>query len=480
MFGFGKKKPLSTEDFVDAANDVERRISEGDYVGAAQAAAALRKAIEANNGPNTPIWGEAQFLEARTALVLGDYAKAVEHMEAACEIVGDDEETVKMRLTNEMNYGDILSELGDFDAAEAVHRRALEERRAFYGDEHPGFGYGAESLGTLLMRKGEYDEAADLAQEAVLAFRNGEPHKLDATLILWMLAEKSRKPNGLALNLLQEVDRRRVINAIANAPGYLFIDATIDLRWEVFEALDDEATDLKMSTLATIANYAQALDRMDDRIRALEHYVELAGNLSTDDEAFALQGLALAYEEAGRVDDATARYEQALEAADGQAAQVRRNFALFLAEHDEPDRAEALFHEALDRADGEVWARTTGAYGIFLHHAERYDEAVLRLQACIDGLPPSHPDRLSADAHLQFARNAESCNCDVGMPVALSGFVHDVINEYVPDDLLDDVVVSADFEISVTLAREPTDEEVEAIQLATAEARRRISEMQHV
>ena len=66
MFGFGKKKPLTAEDFAQVANDVEKRISEGDYVGAAQAAAALRRVAEKNNGERSPRAADAHFLEART------------------------------------------------------------------------------------------------------------------------------------------------------------------------------------------------------------------------------------------------------------------------------------------------------------------------------------------------------------------------------------------------------------------------------
>lgn len=476
MFGFGKKKALTREDFVTAANDVERRITEGDYVGAAQAAAALRKAAEANNGPRTPIWADAHFLEARAALALGDYPKALENMRAASEVEGDDDETVKMRLTNIMNLGDILSELGQLDEAEAVHRQALEERRTFYGEEHSGYGYGAESLGTVLLRKGEYEEASRLARAAVAAFRDGEPHKLKATLILWMLAEKSRNPDAQVLDLLEDEDRDRVVEAIGTAPGYLFIDATVDLRWEVLEHLTDR--DARMTCLATIANHSQALGRTDDRIRALEAYIDLAREISPDDAAFALQGLALACDEAGRPADAEAAYERALEIADEKAAQVMRNYALYLAECDELDRAEAMFRQALDVAEGEMYARTAGAYGVFLHHRKRFDEAVSLLQACIEGMPANHHDRLTAEAHLMFARNAEPCNCGVGMPVALSAFVREVVEEYLPADLLDEVVVGQDFEISIRVARTPSAEEVEAIEFATAEARRRIQEMQ--
>ncbi len=475
MFGFGKKKPLTRDDFAEAAKDVERRTAQGEYVSAAQAAAALRKATEANNGAHTPLWAEAHFLEARTALMLGDYPKALEHMRAASDVHGDDDETIKLRLTNEMNLGDILSELGELDEAEAVHRRALEQRREFYGADHPGFGYGAESLGTVLLRKGRFAEASELARAGVEAFRSGEPHKLNATLSLWMLAEKAQHPTEPVLGVLSDSDRERLVNALASAPAYLFIDATIDLRWEVLALLEDRTQ--KMACLATIANQSEALDRHDDRLRALELYVDLAAEISPDDAAFALQGLALANEQAERLDDALAAYERALEIADGQRVQVQRNFALYLAQHGDADRAEELFNAALAGAEGELYARVSGAYGIFLHHHGRYDEAVARLNSCIEGLPPSHPDRLTADAHVQFARDGEACNCHIGMPVALSGLVRAVVAEYVADDLLDEVVVSPDFEISISLTRTASDDEIEAIQLATTEARRRIREL---
>lgn len=475
MFGFGKRKPLTREAFDEVAGDIERRIGAGDYVGASQAAAALRKATEANNGPRTALWADAHFLEARAALALGDYPGALAHMRAAAELEGSDADATKMRLTYVMNVGDMLSELGEFEEAEAVHRAALEERRAFYGEDHPGFGYGAESLGTVLLRRGAYDEAVRVAQSAVAAFREGEEHKLNAALILWMLAEKSRRPESKVLENLDAADRDRLVAAIARAPAYLFIDATVDLRWEVLDHLDD--ADAQIACLTTIANQSQALGRHDDRIRALQRYVDLTAEFSADDAAYALQGLALACDEAGRHDEAGRAYERALELAGAQRAAVLRNYALYLAERGQDERAETLLREALDTSEGELHARAAGAYGVFLHHRGRFDEAVPRLQTCIEELPPNHPDALTAASHLQFARNGEGCNCALGMPVALSQYVREVIEEYLPAGLIGEVVVTGT-DISVSLTRTPSDGEQEAITLAVNEARRRVQALQ--
>lgn len=474
MFGFGRKKPFTRDAFDEAVETVDERIADSDYVGASQAARALAESVEKNNGARTLFWGEAKFLQARVALALGDPKRALEHLRAACEIEGDDDEIVRARLTYEMNLGDALSELGEFDEAESVHRRGLEARRTFYGADHPGFGYGAESLGTVLLRKGEFAEAAGLARQAVEAFRGGERHKLASTLLLWMLAEKAKDPSNDVLGQLSDADRDVFLDTVPNAPGYLFVDATVDLRWEALEHLDDR--DARIDCLATIANYSEALDRREERIRALQEYVAIAADASPDEHAFALQGLGLALDQYGRDEEAREAYALALEVADEQRAQVLRNYALYLGEQGEDEPAEAMLREAVDISSGTEHARICGALGVFLHHRQHYDEAVTYLQQCVDELPAEHPDRLTATAHLQYARDGEPCQCGVGMPVALSVFVQEVLLEYIPEDLLHGVIVDENFDISIEIAREPTDEEAKLLESATNEARRRIRE----
>lgn len=476
MLGFGKKKPLTQEEFDVAADDVRRRMTEGDYVSGAQAAAALRKSVENRNGAGTLMWAEAHFLEARVALTRGDFPSGLEHMRAAAQIDGDDDESVRARLTNEMNLGDVLAELGEFAEAEEILRRSLEERRAFYGADHPGFGYGAESLGAVLLSQGRYQEAAELGRAAADAFRAGEPQKLHSSLALWLVASKAHDPEASALDLLDEGDVEEFLVAVATSAPSRMLDAVVDLRWEVYERLTDP--EQKMSCLASIAQASRALDRHDDRISALEAFVDLSSEVSSDDGAYALQGLALALDEAGRPEDAEAAYERALELAELQRPQVLRNYALYLADEGADERAEDLFRQGLQEpsANEEDLARLAGAFGVFLHHRERFEEAARQLQRCIEGLPPSHPDRLAAAAHLQFAINGEPCNCAAGMPVALSQFVREVLEEYLPADLIGEVQVAEGFEISVHLMREPSEDEAEAIQLATTEARRRIRE----
>lgn len=302
MFGFAKKKPFTRDEFDDAVGSVRERMTQGDYTGGAQAAAALRRSVEARNGTHTLMWGEAHLLEARVAMTLGDLRTGLEHVRAAADVHGDDDEAVRARLAAQLSLGDMLAEMGEFDEAEQVLRDALKQQRDADA---------VESLSKLLFTQGRFDEAAALAKEAADAHRiSGELGRREAAVLLWLMAEKAARPDAPALVLLEPQEREAMLPALADAPASRVIDPLIELRWEIFAELDDDP-DAKMRCLVAIAQGARALGRHDDRIRALRDYVELAEPGGGEEAVHALQALALAYEEAGRAEDAAPIREEA-------------------------------------------------------------------------------------------------------------------------------------------------------------------------
>ncbi len=266
MLGLGKKKPLDDQEFRDSMRAVEDRILQGDYTGATGLASALAKTIEANNGSDTLAWALARALQARVALARGDHEAAVEHLVAATEVEGASREAIEARLEHQMRLGDVLSELGQLEEAERVHRDALAQRSEFYGETHPGYGYGAESLAIVLLRQRQYEEAEELGRAARRAFRAGDERKLAAAILLETLARKAQDPAHEAIEQLDDGDRGLLFSVMDRTPGYLFVDAIVDLRWEALTYMED--TDRRRACLKTLASHAEALDREADVQRA--------------------------------------------------------------------------------------------------------------------------------------------------------------------------------------------------------------------
>ena len=273
MLGLTRRKAPEPEEIDAAHRDVASRLARGDYVGATHAAAALRRAFEAAEVAGTIECARAHALEARAELATGDTGSALERMTAACEIEGDDEDSVRLRLEHEMRLGDMYAELDRLDEAETVLRASLQAREERYGEADPLVGFAAESLGIVLLRREDFAGAASLAERAAAAFRHAEAHKLTAALTLQSVARKALNPAQDVLAELNDEDRELVIAGMAHSPAYLFAGATVDLRWEVLTYLDD--VDKRKACLANIQIYAEALNRTDDVARAREQLEEL-------------------------------------------------------------------------------------------------------------------------------------------------------------------------------------------------------------
>src|SRR5262249_21775547 len=133
----------------------------------------------------------------------------------------------------------------------------------------------------------------------------------------------------------------------------------------------------------------------------------------------AVLGLALADDEAGRVEDALDAYNEAVRRAEKlrsapAMSNVARNFGLFLV-HTRPYDARAWLERAIDEAKraGEAvpLARAQLALGIQLQHAGTVLAARPLLLRAIGGLPKTHPEHALARAHLDALDAGVSCAC---------------------------------------------------------------------
>jgi tetratricopeptide (TPR) repeat protein len=68
--------------------------------------------------------------------------------------------------------GTVYVNLGLFDAAEPLLRRALDQQRALYGPRHPAVAAAMDRLGDLLVRRSRFDDAEALLREALAQRRS--------------------------------------------------------------------------------------------------------------------------------------------------------------------------------------------------------------------------------------------------------------------------------------------------------------------
>ena len=87
------------------------------------------------------------------------------------------------------NLAIVLRSKGDFGGAEPLFRQALEQRRASLGTRHPDVAQSLYNLGRLKRETGRFEEAAALYREAISILRESpEDHQIDLTSALIDLA----------------------------------------------------------------------------------------------------------------------------------------------------------------------------------------------------------------------------------------------------------------------------------------------------
>jgi tetratricopeptide (TPR) repeat protein len=484
MFGWFRRSAVSPEAYEAEASKVRARLDQGDVVGAEQLSRSLLELVEARNPRESALWAEAHFLRCQVLLRAGDWNRALQHLRSAVSLRPASPNETKKKLTYEMNLGDMLLQLGRIEEAELLLRASLETRREVYGLEHAGYGYGASSLASVYLQQGKYREALEVSRAAARAFRSYGDERYLSALALAMVAEKGGNPEA---DVFAEVDpavRKELLLHLSRGAEPV-IAPWIDLLWDTFGQLQREELppDSHEGCLAALANVSQALGRHSDRIQALEKLLQLYQQTGrkAEDLAFVLQGLALAYDQAGEKLKALETYEQAVQiAADAPAAtqaRTRCNLAVFLSEQGRKQDAERMFQEGLSllgEPGGEEAGRLHAGLGIFLHHEQRWEEATRHLEHSVRLLPPTHPEALMAQAHLEFASRRMACDCAHGMQRAMARAVREVVERYVPAALIREVRMprpGTAEKIEVVTTRPPTPDEAARIELATAEAR---------
>jgi tetratricopeptide (TPR) repeat protein len=455
------------------------------------------RTVEERHGRGSVEWASARCDLGNILLNSDLLDQAVECYRDACSgPVPAAPDAHKDHLTYRLNLGTALQLAGRLDEAEAELRRNLEERMAFYGREHAGYGFGLEALADVLLRQGNTQGAWEVIEETLENFRRNHHERAADALAARAEIMKVAGMDGPSFPRLDELPdfmvdrlasaaRGRVGEADPEVAMAFLRDLVLGLETRL--GPDHKAT---LDTLAVLANTGRDSGDQAGRVEAIGKVLAAYDRKGWSvDGVNAALGLALAMFDAGDQDGGLRAYEDARERADRvghpeTTSQVLRNWGLALAEADRFAEAEERMREAVAYAergaDHEVLGRAHIALGLFLQHRERLDEARQVVEAGLAVMDAAHPDAIVGRGHLGAIHQGRSCGCGM-IGDSLGAAFREFVLARLPADLLsglDVKVEDGEFKVSVELSREPVAEEIDrlnrVINSATAEFRRRV------
>ncbi len=435
-------------------------------------------------GEESPLYVQALFNEAIILCGVGDLSRAATACRAAAAVPAKNKEMQKERLTCLMNLGEILTRMDELEEAEQVLRRGLEERRAFYGEEHPGYAYGLAPLAENLLAQGRADEAIDLANRSVeINWKHGNPQVASDIALRLFVIKAAHGPAAEGLEYWPSAPpdiQQEIVDHCLDRADRSDLQVALAALWELRRLQDTPDRDVAplLNVNIALANVARLTGDHDLRIEANQMAVKLCGGLGDPRLGIeAQQALAYALADAGRESDAEQAYDRALEQAQRlgdrqEIANVLRNYAIWADGRDRTRLAETLHRQAVENAaasgDPVMHGRTLAALGVFLQHRDRPAEAEPVLKQSLQLLSATDPDAFCAQTHWEALQRGEACSCGSDDDwEALSALVDRRVKEQVGGDLVRLVAVAPGDErapdIHVELSREPRPDELERL-----------------
>ncbi|MCK2217675.1 tetratricopeptide repeat protein [Actinomadura sp. ATCC 31491] len=453
---------------------------------------------ERTHGRGSPQWAAAQCDLGNVLFSSRQPDRAVECFRNACDAhpPTGDREAYQDHLTYRLNLGSVLTMAGRLDEAETELRHNLQERREFYGPEHPGYAYALEPLADVLAQRGLLAEARQLIEETIAIFWSSGHERVATALALRaeiVLAAGGAEPVFPHLGQLpDEVVEQIALTATDRSGRHPAMGKALlaDLAGALEQRLGPDHQ-MTLNVLSQLANISHDAGDEAGRVEAVRRVLAAYDRQGRPEEALmAALGLAMAQDDAGDTEGGLRTYEQAHARAAGLGrrdltAQVLRNWGLALSAAGRAAEAERRLREAVAEAeqahDAELLGRARIALGLFLQHEARPAEAQQMVEAGLSTLDVAHPDAITGRGHLTAIKSGESCGCG-----DLAGAVADAFRAFVlgklPPDLLarlDVAVEDNDFKIQVELRREPSEGELEHMnrlfQSAVAEFRGRLT-----
>ena len=433
--------------------------------------------------PDSPVLAHSYYNAAVCCLSSGQETSAIDLVKKAAAIPGTDQESKKDRLTYVMNLGEILTRMGEVAEAEKYLQMGLEERELFYGASHPGVAFGLTPLASNLLAQGRAAEAVPLIDRAVnIDIEAGQPEVVGDLALRAFIIKAAQGPDATAFDgweswpaeLQQGVTGEVIVRGndaadetSARIAGHV-INELVSLPAESVDSIQ------QTNLLVVGTNAARIAGDHESRIFYGKKFLENAqqsGDLDVVINAY--EGLAMAYDDIGKPDKSEETYKRAFKVAKEAQnyflmATVLRNLGLFYSDakrNEEAAKTLKLAHEAaMKSGDDTMVGRCLAAYGVFLQHDQQLENAEKMLASSVEKLPVVHPDRFCAMSHLIALENKSPCPCDgEAHGQAAEKILEEIVRKSLPEGLL--TTLNLGDEVSVELAREPTPEEAQNLQM---------------
>jgi tetratricopeptide (TPR) repeat protein len=432
--------------------------------------------------------GEVSTLEAKFSRLSLEYEVASGELATYLWVVGNevaaidiwhdicfapmpiDSDAVRNRLTQIMNFGELLTTVGEFDRAETVLQQGLEGRLKYYGCEHPGYAFGLEPLAGVWLYQGKFESALQAIDLTIDIFaKDGHERIIGATV----LKSEILKTGGVETYLFESLEEWE-LDSIGDFTSSLFLRVgnftppqiarllLLDLVQLLIVKVGKDG-EILLSTYAKLAEIERQLGedgnahiRQDSIGQIFESY-QRQGNL--EGSISALMALAYAQSDNNEIEPALKSYSRALALAEGGknpelSVQVMRNYGIFLKDIGQKSAARDMLDRSITLAQQhnliEATARCQIALGIFVQHEGEIESARQLLELGTAKLNSSDRDRVCGVNHLRAIERGIAC-CSDAMPDTILESCREFILSKISSEAVKDIEISDDDGLTVNL-----------------------------
>jgi tetratricopeptide (TPR) repeat protein len=419
--------------------------------------------------------------------VVGNEIAAIEIFKNLCSApMPTDGDRLRNRLTQIMNFGELLITVGELDRAEQILQQGLAGRLEYYGAEHPGYAFGLEPLAGVWLYRGQFEAALTAIDRTIDIFASSNHERIIGAIVLRAEILKTMGVEAYLFEDLEECDRdwieefaNNLLMRVKNfTPPQIARKLLIDLVQLLEKKLDRDGKIL-LFTYSRFAETERQLGKdgnaqirqasIQKIIDSYQRQGDLEGTIS------ALMGLASARSDNDEIEAALKSHSRALALAEGSqdpalSVQVMRNYGLFLKEIGQKSAARDMLSRSIDIAQQsgllEAIARGQIALGIFLQHEGEIESARQLLELGNANLNPSDRDRVCGINHLRAIEQGIAC-CSEAMPDTLLVSCREFILSKISSAAVEDLQISDNDGLTVNLSfhEDVSDEEKESIVL---------------
>lgn len=425
---------------------------------------------------------------------LATYLWAVGNEVAAIEILNDiclapmptDGSAIRNRLTQIMNFGELLTTVGEFDRAETILEKGLAGRLKYYGKEHPGYAFGLQPLAGVWLYQGKFEAALTAIEQTIDIFANDGHERIIGAIVLQSEILKTggvetylfKNLEGWAQDSIEDFASSLFLRIENFTPPQIAQFLLLDLAQLLTIKFGKDGKTLLL-TYSKLAEIERRLGKDGNShirqvsIKQIFESYQRQGNL--EGSISALMGLGYAQADNNEIEDALKSYSHALALAEGAqnselSVQVMRNYGIFLKDIGQKSAARDMLTRSITIAQQhsliDATARGQIALGIFVQHEGEIESARQLLELGTVKLNPSDPSRVCGINHLRAIEKGIAC-CAEAMPDTILESCREFILSKISSEAVEDIQISNDDGLNVNLSfhEHIEDEEKDALVL---------------